>query len=64
MSRPQGVPVAPNAPEVSEASRRARFGKLPERIRLEDTVEERPAVAPDPAKNAYNPDEWLVRTCL
>jgi hypothetical protein len=64
MSRPQGVPVVPNVPEVSEASRRARFGKLPERIRLEDTVEERPAVAPDPARDAYNPDEWLVRTCL
>ncbi|MFJ5268712.1 hypothetical protein [Streptomyces sp. NPDC088358] len=46
------------------AVRRARFGALPERIRLEDTVEERPATVPDPARDAYNADEWLVRTCL
>ncbi|MGP3943809.1 MULTISPECIES: hypothetical protein [Streptomyces] len=51
-------------PDVTEAARRARFGKLPERIRLEDTVEERAAIAPDPAKDTYNPDEWLVRYCL
>lgn len=46
------------------AARRARFGNLPEPVRVEDTVEERPAVAPDPARNAYDPDEWLVRYCL
>lgn len=51
-------------PEAGEAARRARFGRLPERIRVEDTVEERPATAPDPARDAYNEDEWLVRTCL
>jgi hypothetical protein len=51
-------------PDAAEAARRARFGKLPERIRLEDTVEERQATIPDPAKDTYNPDEWLVRTCL
>ncbi|WP_372511288.1 hypothetical protein [Streptomyces cylindrosporus] len=50
--------------DSDEAGRRARFGSLPERIRLEDTIEERPAVAPDPARDAYNADEWLVRTCL
>jgi hypothetical protein len=61
MSRPQNVQDAAEAPE---ALRRARFGRLPERIRLEDTVEERPAVAPDPAKDAYNPDEWVARMCL
>ncbi|MGD1218549.1 MULTISPECIES: hypothetical protein [Streptomyces] len=52
------------ADTVAEAARRARFGTLPERIRLEDTVEERPASAPDPAKDTFNYDEWLVRTCL
>ncbi|GAA5032246.1 hypothetical protein GCM10023335_74530 [Streptomyces siamensis] len=52
------------ADTVAEAARRARFGALPERIRLEDTVEERPASAPDPAKDTFNYDEWLVRTCL
>ncbi|MFG2944661.1 hypothetical protein [Streptomyces adustus] len=52
------------APETAEALRQARFGALPERIRPQDTVEERPAIAPDPARNAYDPDEWLVRYCL
>ncbi|MCX4238219.1 MULTISPECIES: hypothetical protein [Streptomyces] len=51
-------------PDVAEAARSARFGALPERVRLADTVEERPAMAPDPARNAYNDDEWLVRTCI
>ncbi|MDX3233349.1 hypothetical protein [Streptomyces sp. ME19-01-6] len=51
-------------PDGAEATRRARFGALPERVRLEDTVEERPATAPDPAKDTYNADEWLTRTCL
>ena len=52
------------AKEAAEVVRRARFGKLPERVRLEDTVEERPATVPDPARDTYNSDEWLVRTCL
>ncbi|MGN9815512.1 hypothetical protein ACTMUQ_09215 [Streptomyces sp. SD11] len=51
-------------PDVAEAARRARFGSLPERVRLADTVEERPATVLDPARNAYNDDEWLVRTCI
>ncbi|MGW1888154.1 hypothetical protein [Streptomyces sp. NPDC001970] len=55
---------AGTAPDAAAVLRRVRFGKLPERIRLEDTVEEQPATTPDPAKDAYNPDEWLVRTCL
>lgn len=50
--------------ETAEAARRARFGKLPERIRPEDTVEELPATAPDPARDTYNADEWLVRYAL
>ncbi|MGV9354216.1 hypothetical protein [Streptomyces misionensis] len=45
------------------ALRRDRFGKLPERIRLEDTVETRPATLPDPARDRYHADEWLVRYC-
>jgi hypothetical protein len=52
------------APDAAEAARRARFGALPERIRVEDTVEERPATVPDPARDAYSADEWLVRYCL
>ncbi|MFF4486176.1 hypothetical protein ACFY0F_06710 [Streptomyces sp. NPDC001544] len=53
------------AQETAEAAvRRARFGALPERVRAEDTVEERPATLPDPARDAYDPDEWMVRYCL
>lgn len=52
------------AAREAEAARRARFGRLPERIRLEQTVEERPATVPDPARDTYNADEWLVRYCL
>jgi hypothetical protein len=54
----------PESPEAAETARRARFGKLPERIPLEEMVEERAATAPDPAKDTYNADEWLVRYCL
>jgi hypothetical protein len=33
-------------------------------VRAEDMVEERAASVPDPARTAYNQDEWLVRYCL
>jgi hypothetical protein len=45
------------------ALRHDRFGTLPERIRPEDTIETRPATTPDPARDTYNPDEWLIRYC-
>ncbi|WP_225830156.1 hypothetical protein [Streptomyces sp. NK08204] len=45
------------------AHRRARFGTLPERIHPQDTVETRPATLPDPARDTYDADEWLVRYC-
>lgn len=48
---------------MAAEARRVRFGSLPEPVRVEDLVEEKPAVAPDPARFAYNPDEWLVRYC-
>ncbi|MFI1356668.1 hypothetical protein ACH4TV_24280 [Streptomyces sp. NPDC020898] len=50
--------------ETVEAARQARFGQLPERIRVEDMVAGQPASVPDPARDAYNEDEWLVRYCL
>ncbi|MEV6118332.1 hypothetical protein AB0L59_39155 [Streptomyces sp. NPDC052109] len=55
-----------SAPDTTDAAllRRTRFGSLPERIRPEDTVETKPATVPDPARDTYNPDEWLVRYCL
>ncbi|MFE7323439.1 hypothetical protein ACFU8W_00380 [Streptomyces sp. NPDC057565] len=54
---------APESPEAAETARRAQFGKLPERIPLEETVEERAATAPDSAKETYNAEDWLVRYC-
>ncbi|MBL1101107.1 hypothetical protein [Streptomyces coffeae] len=50
--------------DAAEEGRRARFGALPERVRPEEMVEERPATAPDPARNTYNDEEWLVRNAL
>ncbi|CAL9382059.1 MULTISPECIES: hypothetical protein [Streptomyces] len=44
-------------------ARRQRFGRLPERIRLQDTVETKPATRPDPARDTYHADEWLIRYC-
>lgn len=52
------------AEDTATMLRRARFGTLPERVRSQDMVEERPASVPDPARDAYNPDEWMVRYCL
>ena len=50
--------------DTANTVRRARFGKLPERIPPERLVEEQPATAPDPARDAYSSDDWLTRTCL
>jgi hypothetical protein len=50
--------------DPAETERRARFGKLPERVRPEQLVEETPATVPDPARDSYSSDEWLTRTCL
>ncbi|MCQ9130644.1 hypothetical protein KMS84_07465 [Streptomyces sp. IBSBF 2807] len=41
--------------------RRVRFGALPERVLPRDMVEERPAIPRDPARDAYDPDEFAVR---
>lgn len=49
---------------AAQAARQARFGALPERVRPEDTVEEHAATTPDPARDAYSSDDWLVRYCL
>ncbi|MBJ6641816.1 hypothetical protein H4K36_35650 [Streptomyces sp. DHE7-1] len=47
--------------DARERQRSPRFSKLPERIRLEETVEVRPPVTHDSASGAYNPDWWLIR---
>ncbi|MGW2915853.1 hypothetical protein ACWC9X_36165 [Streptomyces asoensis] len=46
---------------AAQERRRARFGALPERVRPQDMVEERPAAPRDPARDAYDPDEFAVR---
>lgn len=54
-----------NTMDSAAAARRARFGKLPERIRYEDMVEEKAATPNDPARHAYNPERsWMFYSCL
>ncbi|MFD8809388.1 hypothetical protein [Streptomyces sp. NPDC059597] len=53
----------PHDTERADTERHDRFGALPERIRPEDMVETRPATTPDPARDRYHADEWLVRYC-
>ncbi|SFE20490.1 hypothetical protein SAMN05216251_10285 [Actinacidiphila alni] len=61
----RGVGMDEQVARQAEAEvRRARFGVLPGRVRAEDMVQEVPASAPDPAKDTYNEDEWLVRNVL
>jgi hypothetical protein len=50
--------------DAADTVRHDRFGKLPERVRPEQMVEERPATVPDPARDTYSSDDWLTRTCL
>lgn len=45
----------------AQRQRSLRFSKLPEPVRLEDTVEERPAAPHDTLSGANNPDWWLIR---
>ncbi|MFJ4277497.1 hypothetical protein [Streptomyces massasporeus] len=50
--------------DTAAAARHARFGKLPERIRIEDTVEGVKA-APSGGANAYDPaGSWKFYSCL
>lgn len=57
-------PTPHKTPDAAATARKARFGKLPERVRPDQLVQEHPATAPDPARNVYSADEWLVRYCL
>ncbi|WP_405765596.1 hypothetical protein OG539_09285 [Actinacidiphila glaucinigra] len=57
-------PTQHKTPDAAATARRTRFGKLPERIRPEQMVQETPATPPDPARRVYSADEWLVRYCL
>lgn len=49
---------------AGEASRRARFGRLPERVSMEEMVEMKPATPSDPMRNAYDPEaSWQFMSC-
>ncbi|MFF1836980.1 hypothetical protein ACFVXE_22655 [Streptomyces sp. NPDC058231] len=47
--------------DTAQALRHLRFSQLPERIRLEDMIEERPAATHDSVSGAFNSDWWLLR---
>ncbi|MET7304512.1 hypothetical protein [Embleya sp. NPDC005575] len=50
--------------DAAVAERRAKYGRLPERIRLEDMSEEVEA-APDAEASSYNPEaSWNRFSCL
>jgi hypothetical protein len=54
-----------NAVEIAEAARRARFGKLPERVRPEDMTEMRQASPHGAIGAAYSPEgAWQYFSCL
>ncbi|MEW2528529.1 hypothetical protein [Streptomyces sp. NPDC047071] len=54
-----------NAIDSAAAARQERFGKLPERIRFEDMVEEETATPDDPARHDYNVESsWKTFNCL
>jgi len=47
------------------AARRARFGRLPERVRYEDMVEEKTVTPHDPARYTHDPEgSWRSFSCL
>jgi hypothetical protein len=53
------------ATDSAAAARRTRFGKLPERIRYDEMVEEKAAAPNDPARYAYDPERsWTSVSCL
>ncbi|POX45450.1 hypothetical protein C3488_29735 [Streptomyces sp. Ru72] len=51
--------------DSAAVARHERFGKLPERVRFEDMVEEKQATPNDPARDAYDPEgSWMSFSCL
>ncbi|MET7693978.1 hypothetical protein ABZT06_39440 [Streptomyces sp. NPDC005483] len=51
--------------DVDTATRQARFGRLPERIRFEDMTEEVEAAPGGGANASYDPEgNWKYYSCL
>ncbi|MFB7330674.1 hypothetical protein FNH09_23360 [Streptomyces adustus] len=54
-----------SATDGAAQARQERFGHLPQRIRFEDMVVEKPAVPADAAAAAYDPaGAWSHYSCL
>ncbi len=49
--------------DAEAVARHARFGALPDPVRIEDTVESHPTTPLDPARDAFDSDDWLLRNC-
>ncbi|WP_333739275.1 hypothetical protein [Streptomyces sp. IBSBF 2806] len=53
------------ATDAAAAIRRTRFGRLPERIRYDEMVEEQSVAPNDPTRYAYDPERsWTSFSCL
>ncbi len=51
--------------DTAAAARQARFGKLPERVRYEDMVQETSATPDNGLSGRYNPEgAWNYYSCL
>lgn len=51
--------------DSTATARHVRFGTLPERVKYEDLVEERPATPGDPARYVHHPEgSWTTFSCL
>ncbi|MDX2847800.1 MULTISPECIES: hypothetical protein [Streptomycetaceae] len=48
------------AADSGAATRQARFGALPARVRPEDTTEVVPIVERYPSQDLYDPEKWLT----
>ena len=56
---------AEGAMDAATAARLERFGRLPERIRIEDMTVSRPATQDGAVADAYNPERsWTQFSCL
>ncbi|WP_109003454.1 hypothetical protein [Streptomyces rishiriensis] len=57
--------TAEGAGDASAATRRARFGRLPERIRYDEMVTGQSVAPGDPARHAWDPERsWTSFSCL
>ncbi|MER5602964.1 hypothetical protein [Streptomyces sp. NPDC002265] len=59
------TPTTTGTPDNAALLRHARFGTLPQPIRLKDTTADKPVSPADPARDTYNPEGvWSRYSCL